>query len=311
MMKKNLFALLAAVSMIAPAVAAPDTVVAAPAPTAAFKLPEIPLSQAALINFANQNRTAVRCLLLCAAQNASKRVFNKETVKQIWSLRNTEYKKFNDSKITQALSFLSVSDYVMHVATYFLNRVLPSTSTTTRSQLAEFVAKEWSFVNKDKTSKAKTFSVRENFKTLKDFRTEVFRIFLKAGSRKQFFLPAESDAKEILTSPIGSVMMPIFEGLASDAFDTTDKDTTIAKTKIANMHVFRPISHAFVGGRFAPALAEDLLLLVSTDPKCPTMLKKFLSTDANWELAKNLLGQFFADVINKGIEAQIKTAEKA
>lgn len=293
MMKKNLFALLAAVSMIAPAVAAPDTVVAN-APVA-LKLPAIPLSPAT-------QRTLLRCALLCASQNMVKRVFYKKITKQV--LSDDSYKAFKGLKIVNALNFLSVSDYVMHFVTYFLNQTLPSTSTATSSQMAEFIAKEWSFIGKDTTNvstkKLKVFSPSANL----DLRS-ISRIFLKAGSRKSFFLPAESGAREVLASTLGSVMMPVFEGLASDTFDSSGNKA------VSNMRAFRPISHAFVGGRFAPALAEDLLLLVSTDPKCPTMLKKFLSTDANWELAKNLLGQFFADVINKGIEAQIKTAEKA
>lgn len=230
-MKKKLLVVLASVSMLAPALRADDSVstVADVAPvvtvgtSSSSRAEQFEAAKQKLVEILAKRRTIARCVVLFTMKNLSDWLADQ-------LLPGDEAKNIAKGKL---FNTLSTSDYAMHIVNYFLTTRLPSSNDNTSTKLAEFIAKDL---------KAGAFTYKNKKGDVivhKGLGMEAIRIFLKAGSRKQWFLPETSGTREMLRSPFGMIMMPVIEGLVKDTFKTR---TSVKANEAVTLTAY-PIDH--------------------------------------------------------------------
>lgn len=230
-----------------------------------------------------QKRTLVRCAALFAAKNLTSRYVGK--------------------KLPGAFD---ASVYAMWVIKAALNSALPSTNEATKAKVAEFLASEISVLKKDKTGLNDFTDInRENV------RKGALRMLYKAGSRKQFFLPKDSEAAIFLReNPLGMITMPFIESLPQGTVLPTAPASSTAKLAYAS--AVRPLLYASAGlfaGKLAKPAADQVdgyAKMAALHAKCPEVLSNFLLSENGSDLIKNLIAQALEDGMNTHIDWQIK-----
>ena len=270
-MKKSLLALLLALNTIAPAAETTTTI-----PETTITIPEVVIPEEPSKTNSKLLRTIARVALLFTLKNACNRYLSYKG------------KTFN------------FANYAMHGATFGIDTLQPSTDSSKAAEIAEWLAKEVSFVNDetDKTSKARTVEFALNFDAIKKS-TALDKVFCKAISRKKLFLSKENAVRKFMDDEVINTLMPLIESAPKFKVSTEKDASWQAKVpyNFTQLDNVQAVVRTAIG-RKAGEYAELLLIGVSTSPSCPEAFNKFIETQEGFALAKNILGQIIEDSID-------------
>jgi hypothetical protein len=207
-------------------------------------------------------KTILRCIALLAAKNIADRYFS----------TGSKTNKFDASK------------YADITLKALVDKFLVKTSTNKFADIAEWTASEFSLVT-DVTSATDDAKAVKGFAlgNKKDNQKKLLKMLMKAASRKQLFLPKESEAYKMMRTPVASVTLTCCE---KAEFNT------------------RAITFA-TAGMISTGFAKDILLGIAVADSTPESLRNFMSTDLGMKFCEDILSQFIEDCINQAAVSEI------